>query len=273
MAGYAIRGGKAGYDRLRVLARDRWPETERFLKRIGIRPGLRCVDLGCGGGQVALELAALVEPSGAVTGVDMDPVNVELARSAAADRGFTNVEFNLMNLDDWNEPDAYDVVFSRFVFQHLRAPMGLLLRMWAAVRVHGVVAVEDADFDGWCCHPPNDGFDFFVRTYAEVQARRGVDHAMARKLYALFLDAGLPDPQVSLSQSLRQGEAKALPLLTLEATRDAIVAEGVASPAEVDAALASLARFTDDPATLIGGPRNFQVWARRPPVPFVRGAT
>ena len=43
--------------------------------------------------------------------------------------------------------------------------------------------VEDADFDGWCCHPPNAGFDFFVRAYAEVIRRRGGDHATGRKLY------------------------------------------------------------------------------------------
>jgi hypothetical protein len=41
------------------------------------------------------------------------------------------------------------------------------------------------------------------------------------------------------------------------------VAEGIATPAEVDAALDSLARFTADPTTLITGPRIYQVWARR----------
>ena len=33
---------------------------------------------------------------------------------------------------------------------------------------------------------------------------------------------------------------------------------------EIDAALASLAAFTDDPTTVVSGPRVFQVWSRRP---------
>ena len=62
---------------------------------------------------------------------------------------------------------------------------------------------EDADFDGWCCYPPNDGFDFFVRTYSEVLARRGGDHAAGRKLFSYFLEAGIPEPHIDLVQPLR----------------------------------------------------------------------
>ena len=43
---------------------------------------------------------------------------------------------------------AYDLVYSRFLLQHLSRPVELLPRMWAAVRAGGVIAVEDADFDG-----------------------------------------------------------------------------------------------------------------------------
>ena len=125
--------------------------------------------------------------------------------------------------------------------------------------------VEDADFDGWCCHPPNDGFDFFVRTYAEVLHRRGGDRAIGRKLCGYFSAAGIPGPQLALVQPARlDGEGKTLAWLTLEAATDAIVSEGVASRDEVAAALTTLERFTADPATLICGPRIFQLWSRRP---------
>jgi hypothetical protein len=50
---------------------------------------------------------------------------------------------------------------------------------------------------------------------------------------------------------------------TLDATADAIVSEGVATPAQVTAALESLRRLAEDPRTLICGPRVFQLWARR----------
>jgi hypothetical protein len=61
----------------------------------------------------------------------------------------------------------------------------------------------------------------------------------------------------------RTGEAKTLPCLTLEATADAVVNEGIATAEEVRAAVESLAEFATDPRTLAGSPRTFQAWSRR----------
>lgn len=215
---------------------------------------------------MTFELARLVAPGGFVTGVDMDEVKLGLARKAAVERGVSNVEFLARNVNSWDEPGTYDMVYSRFLLQHLSEPVDLLRRMWAAVRSGGLVIVEDADFDGWCCHPPNEGFDFFVRAYAEVIRRRGGDHATGRKLYHYFLDAGIPTPQVALVQSVfASGEGKELAWSTLDATSEAILAEGVATPGELAAALASLRQFTDDETTLIARPRVFQLWSARAP--------
>jgi ubiquinone/menaquinone biosynthesis C-methylase UbiE len=263
---YVIRGGREGYNRLLLLARASWPDTAALFSRAGIRAGMQCVDLGCGGGEVTFEMARLVGPGGFVTGVDMDEVKLGLARKAAVERGVSNVEFVAGNVGNWDEPDGCDVVYSRFLLQHLSEPVDLLRRMWAAVRSGGLVIVEDADFDGWCCHPPNEGFDFFVRAYAEVIRRRGGDHAAGRKLYQYFLEAGIPTPQVDLVQSVFVGgEGKELAWSTLDATSEAILSEGVATADELAAALASLRQFTDDVTTLIARPRVFQLWSSRQP--------
>jgi ubiquinone/menaquinone biosynthesis C-methylase UbiE len=262
---YVIRGGQQGYERLQLLARERWPDTSALFARVGLGPGARCIDLGCGGGEVSFEIARLVGPDGRVTGVDMDEVKLSLARQAAVERGVKNVEFRVLNVNDWDEAGAYDVVYCRTLLHHLSHPVELLGRMWAAVRPGGAIVVEDADFDGWFCHPPNEGFGFFLRAYSQVVARGGGDHAAGRKLYAYFLEAGIPEPNMSLVQRIHVAdEGKMLALSTLEATADAILAEGIAIDDEVTAAVASLAQFIGDPGTLIGGPRIFQLWSKRP---------
>jgi ubiquinone/menaquinone biosynthesis C-methylase UbiE len=264
VARYAIRGGREGYDRLKLLARARWADTSDFLDRVGVRPGMRCLDLGCGGGEVTFELARLSGPEGLVVGLDMDEVKLALGRETAEERGLANVEFRPADVVNWNEPDSYDLVFSRFLMHHLPEPVGLLRTMWAAVRVGGALAVEDADFDGLFCDPPNDGFDFFARTYAEVLDRRGGDASAGRKLYRYFREAGIPEPQMALVHTVHtSGEGKTLTLSTLEATAEAILAEGIATDDELRSAIASFTAHTLDPTTVVGEPRIFQLWSRR----------
>jgi ubiquinone/menaquinone biosynthesis C-methylase UbiE len=263
MTGYVIRGGQPGYDRLLLLARERLPDTQALLKRAGVSAGMRCADIGCGGGAVTLEIAGMVAPGGRVVGIDSDEVTLGLARQAAAERGIDNAGFRVGDAGEWDEPGGYDLVYSRFLLQHLAEPVSVLRRMWAALADGGVLIVEDADFDGWCCDPPNEGFAVFLDTYRRVLAGRGGDHAIGRKLRRYFLDAGIPVPQVDLVQPVQEGEAKTLAWSTLEATAGAIVADGLATPDELTAALASLRAFTDDPRTLICGPRVFQLWTRR----------
>ena len=53
MAGYVIRGGRPGYDRLALLARERWPDTRALLghalpniRKPGERPFNLLADIG-----------------------------------------------------------------------------------------------------------------------------------------------------------------------------------------------------------------------------------
>ena len=40
---YVIRGGREGYERLQLLARDRWPDTSALFERAGLGRGMRCI--------------------------------------------------------------------------------------------------------------------------------------------------------------------------------------------------------------------------------------
>jgi ubiquinone/menaquinone biosynthesis C-methylase UbiE len=264
MGGYAILGGQIGYDRLMLLARERQADTAALLARVGVGPGLRCLDLGCGGGAVTLELGRLTGPTGTAVGIDMDDVKLGLARQSAAHRQLSHVEFRALDVTQWSEPAGYDVVYGRFLLQHVADPVDLLGRMWAAVRPGGAVIVEDADFDGCYSEPSNAGFQLFLDLYPRLLLRRGGDASIGRKLHRNFRLAGIPAPQLALVNSVHSsGELKALRLLTLQATADAMLTEGLATEQELLDAVESLTAFTEDPDTIIGGPQIFQAYSRR----------
>jgi demethylmenaquinone methyltransferase/2-methoxy-6-polyprenyl-1,4-benzoquinol methylase len=63
----------------------RW--RERAADRAELAPGDRALDLCCGTGDLALELAGRVGPGGEVVGCDFSEPMLELARAKAAERG------------------------------------------------------------------------------------------------------------------------------------------------------------------------------------------
>jgi 2-polyprenyl-3-methyl-5-hydroxy-6-metoxy-1,4-benzoquinol methylase len=137
MSQFVIRGGREGYERLQLLARARRGDTLDLLEHVGFPTDARCLDHGCGGGEVTFELARLADPAGQVVGLDMDEIKLDLARNAAQERGIANVEFRAGNVNQWSDPAAYDLIYSRFLLQHLSQPRELVKRMWAAVRPGG----------------------------------------------------------------------------------------------------------------------------------------
>jgi hypothetical protein len=115
MTGYVIRGGKPGYDRLLLLARERWADARALLERAGISAGMRCTNIGYAGGEVTMGIARLVAPGGSVAGADGDQVKLAPARQAAAERRLGNVEFTALDVRDRDKPGAYDAVHARFL--------------------------------------------------------------------------------------------------------------------------------------------------------------
>jgi ubiquinone/menaquinone biosynthesis C-methylase UbiE len=262
---YAIRGGEEGTRRLDLLSRVVGPTTESFLDAAGIAPGMTCLDAGCGAGHVTRSLARRVGPDGRVVGIERDPVKLAAARAETEGVGLVNVEYREADVTTWSEPDAYDVVYGRFIISHLRDRQGFTMRLRDALRPGGTLILEDIDFTGSFCYPPNAAFARYCQLYLKVIDRRGGDANLGPRLYQLCLGAGFGHLQVQAVQPMHCGtcEEKRISLSTMVNIADAVLADGLASAAEVAETIAELTAFTEDPESIIGCPRVFQVRGRK----------
>jgi SAM-dependent methyltransferase len=69
---YAGERSATEYERLRQQARVWEDATLRIFDRVGLGPGARCLDAGCGPGETMRLMAERVGPTGRVTGIDLD---------------------------------------------------------------------------------------------------------------------------------------------------------------------------------------------------------
>src|SRR5215216_60258 len=137
MTHYVIRGGEEGRARLRVVSRVLWPTTFALLNLAGIKPGMACLDVGCGSGDVTLEMARLVGPTGRVIGIDMDTTKMQLAQQEADQEANINVKFYALDIAHLDYEGEYDLVYARFLLTHLREPVHALQRMIKAAKPGG----------------------------------------------------------------------------------------------------------------------------------------
>ena len=93
--------------------------------------GAHVVDVGCGFGDSAQEIAALVGPSGAVVGLDAAPRFIEAATREA--EGIDNVSFAVADLEAGPLEGPFDYAFSRFGTMFFANPVHALRNVRAGL--------------------------------------------------------------------------------------------------------------------------------------------
>ncbi len=98
-----------GYERHGSAAFEAYAKP--LLDAAGLKPGQRVLDAACGPGIPSLAAASLVAPGGWVTGIDLAPGMVELARKKAEERSIVNVTFQEADTEELPLPEgSFDVV-------------------------------------------------------------------------------------------------------------------------------------------------------------------
>jgi SAM-dependent methyltransferase len=257
---YVLTGGQEGKQRLNLLADILRPTTLRLLGDAGLRSGDRCLDLGCGGGDVTLDIARAVGPEGSVTGVDSDPRIAGLAREDARRAGAANTDFRVADVHTF-EGGPFDLVYCRLLLGHLSDPADMLTRMRRLAGPGGRVVIEEMDVSGWYSYPHDPANARFEELYTEVVRLGGGDADIGRRLPVIALAAGLGDLHCTVFQPAHvSGPYKRMAEMTMERIRPALLRYGLATDGEIGELLVRMRAFAENPSTLLAFPRIVQVW-------------
>ena len=235
------------------------PGTMEHLARIPLPVGGRCLEVGAGAGSVARWMCERVGPQGWVVATDLNTGFLE-----QLDEKNLEVRRHDIVADDLEE-DAYDLVHSRLVLDHLPARRQVIKRMAAALRPGGWLVQEVFDWSSLVVPNNCTGGELQLRMYESLRAvfaAVGAASDFGRHLPLEFRAADLVDigAEGRVHVALPGTPAGAWWQLSVAALREPLLGPGGMSEPEVDAALAACAE--EGYCSLY--PTLVTVWGRRP---------
>ena len=97
-----------------------WPVTQKLIAGLHLSAGARVLDVGCGVGDPALQIAAAVGPQGTVLAIDLAPGMVAATRRRAQVLGLANITCRVAAAEELTEPaGSFDAVAARFTLMSM----------------------------------------------------------------------------------------------------------------------------------------------------------
>jgi ubiquinone/menaquinone biosynthesis C-methylase UbiE len=114
-----------------------------ILKEVGIKPGFRVLDYGCGPGSYTFPLAELVGESGQIYALDIHPLAIRRVKDMASKKRLANVQTILSDCQTGLPDNSLDVVLLYDIFHHLSDPNKILKELHRVLKPSGVLSFSD----------------------------------------------------------------------------------------------------------------------------------
>lgn len=237
-----------------------------MLDAVGIGPGLRVLDIGCGPIGILPLLADAVGPGGEVTGLEREPRFVEMAKAEMARLGLTNVSIVEGDaLSSGLEGGSLDLVHERLVMVNVPERAALVRTMVDLAAPGGIIALQDIDNLSWTCEPEHESWSALLGVFHEVFRAGGGDPFLGRRLPGLLREAGVTDIQTRVVAALPgPDEYRRTHLLSLiDSIREKVISSGAMQEDRLNRHHAALTEHLTDPNTLVIDKLLIQCWGRK----------
>lgn len=120
--------------------RDFFLSPKNALKEVGIKPGFRVLDYGCGRGSYIIAAAELVGKSGKIFALDIHPLAIKSVQSIASKKQLANVETICSDCRTGLPDNSVDVVLLYDILHTLSDPNGVLEELHRVLKPNGILS-------------------------------------------------------------------------------------------------------------------------------------
>jgi SAM-dependent methyltransferase len=245
------------------------PEARWLLGELGVGPGWRAADVGCGPLGILELLAERVDPDGAVVGIEREARFAAMARAEIERRRLGNIaiiEADALELVVAELP--FDFVHERLLLMNMPEGQKVVVveQMLALLRPGGIIALEDWDRASLACYPAHPSWTVLLEAYSTAFSAGGGNGATGRALPTLLRSRGVERIGVKVhARTITVHEPRRMHLLSLlDAMHDKVVAHTQLSETDLAAHKRAVHRHLSDPDTLLIDSLLVQAWGTKP---------
>ena len=185
-----LSGNAAERKRRKILSQALNSSSLSFINKQHFSKGMNGLDLNCGDGVLTFHFLKKVGANGSITGLDSNPVFINIALEKTNQSAHQNVHFHCRHITNWSSPEQFDFIFSRNLLGQITDTAMLLTKAFKMLKSNGMLLLEEIDFSNFQCFPYCFAFDRFVELNTELFERKGFDHNIGSKLIFLLKKAG-----------------------------------------------------------------------------------
>lgn len=115
--------------------------SEKVFPSLKVKAGDKAIDVGCGFGDTAMQIAEIVGPEGSVLGMDCCEGFLKFGREDVEAAGLKNVDFIEADVQAFPFKPEFDFCFSRFGTQFFENPVAGLRAMRSSLKPGGVMTM------------------------------------------------------------------------------------------------------------------------------------
>ena len=195
---YALGHSEQELQRLSRQGQALGPFTRQLFEEAGISRGMRVLDVGCGGGDVAFLAADLVGPNGKVMGVDRERRAVDWANARATSQATSNVNFSEGDPAEMEFDHKFDAIVGRLVLMYYPDPVDTIRKLMRHVRPGGLIVFQEMDLANARSLPVASVFERSVTWIKQTLNATGARTQLGLELYPVFVGAALPGPSMRI---------------------------------------------------------------------------
>ena len=173
------------------------PMHRRYIERLGVQPGARTLEVGCGNGSISVWLAERVAPDGEAVALDLDLSLVDVSA--------LNLEVRQGDIVAGAVPPRdFDLVTARAVLHHVADARKAVVNLVRSARAGGAILLIEPDFLPVTIAEPPAVRAFWEGWLAWSRDQR-IDYHIGRRLPAMLAGLGLENVEATAETALYNG--------------------------------------------------------------------